>query len=666
MTDDVDPIEDRTRRSLVSLDGLAVPALGAIQVRTPRRQRFGAVGALASALVVVTAALLVGDALSAWRTDRAAASAGPTAVAPAGVTMKPDPRYGVLVRRPDKTLALVDELGKVLLTMPDSIDQAKTSPNGRYIALWTRTGAGAELRILDGVTRTIGAPLFTTAERFARQNEGLVWASDSSAVLVATTADDTAGSGSPLDVNLRAVTLNGDVRRVATYHTWVFAPLAWDRSANVISAVSFERFQPTAGTKLLRFKDDGSGNVDSQVASDSPMAADDAGRFVISSVSCPGVPTCRKFAVHDVATYGAVAQIELPPLLVDSGYWGVRFLPRSSDILTDFSRNVSAGSGRFGLEVYGDAGRAARRDLGDTVITSIKSQIVFPNAFPRADGSAVLYVHTKNDGTGDWDGEIVDVASAAHGPIAMQQPVATILLDPALVPAAAATIDDPTNCPTGTSPYLDVTRFPNAPDLHGAPTPEDALRAAYPTTASITKHPFGASESSPVWLIADNRTYLASVLPDGTWFVSTARLIACRALVAAEALDVVGYHFVVTLVDDPRYAPNATAGAAWTSAIPGLGVRCQWSRSGPTLTRAEDLFGPPAAVAPTGTAYAPVNSYRGDVAHGIPSSALQDRTVTMVCGVADDTGRHGVLIELTVTADGAHVSSRFVLRAWPE
>lgn len=431
-------VEARVRQSLGTLDAIDVPGLAAVTRRRPalRGRATRTVSALGATAAVLIFALIVGAQLSTWRATLSQPSAGPGITAGQIAT---DERYGLLVGLPGDAITLVDELGRQL--MPTfvglSLHEARTSPDGRYIALWlatgTPTGSGFELRILDGVSRSLGDPLFVTPERFARSNEGLVWASDSSAVALATTLDPVANSAGDIRVNLRTIDRSGNVRTIATYTAFSLQPLGWDRGKKAILA----RAAPgqSGAVKYLRFADDGGASVAERTVSDTPLIANDAATFVAAMASCPPPGPCRSFTIHDAETYAVVAQIDLAasaPLTRPNANWAILFRPRSSDVIVYFSRTANpTRPGVFGIELYPNAGRGARRDLGDlTVDARADGTVIAPNAFIRADGSATLYVHATDVAGGQWEGDLIDLVGRAHVQITTSgAPIATVLLD---------------------------------------------------------------------------------------------------------------------------------------------------------------------------------------------------------------------------------------------
>jgi hypothetical protein len=81
------------------------------------------------------------------------------------------------------------------------------------------------------------------------------------------------------------------------------------------------------------------------------------------------------------------------------------------------------------------------------------------------------------------------------------------------------------DCTNGT-PLMDIARFPQG-TTHGGATPTAAFQTEYPTVGSFDLFPYGSLVNAPVWIVAGTDTYLASILPDGTWFVSPAKFVRC-------------------------------------------------------------------------------------------------------------------------------------------
>ena len=81
------------------------------------------------------------------------------------------------------------------------------------------------------------------------------------------------------------------------------------------------------------------------------------------------------------------------------------------------------------------------------------------------------------------------------------------------------------DCTNG-SPNVDLARFPQG-TTHGGATPTVAFQTEYPTVGSFELFPFGSLVNAPVWIVAGTDTYIATILPDGTWFVSPAKFVRC-------------------------------------------------------------------------------------------------------------------------------------------
>ena len=76
---------------------------------------------------------------------------------------------------------------------------------------------------------------------------------------------------------------------------------------------------------------------------------------------------------------------------------------------------------------------------------------------------------------------------------------------------------------------LEQSRFPQGDSAkNGGATPEDALRRENPAITRFTLFPMGKDPKAPVWIVAGSDTFVATILTDGTWFVSPARFVRCR------------------------------------------------------------------------------------------------------------------------------------------
>jgi len=76
---------------------------------------------------------------------------------------------------------------------------------------------------------------------------------------------------------------------------------------------------------------------------------------------------------------------------------------------------------------------------------------------------------------------------------------------------------------------LHIDTFPRgATAANGGATPEAAFRMANPGIEQFSMLPMGKDPKAPVWIVAGSETFIATVLTDGTWFVSTAKFLGCR------------------------------------------------------------------------------------------------------------------------------------------
>ncbi|MDQ6719975.1 MAG: hypothetical protein M3003_04175, partial [Candidatus Dormibacteraeota bacterium] len=115
---------------------------------------------------------------------------------------------------------------------------------------------------------------------------------------------------------------------------------------------------------------------------------------------------------------------------------------------------------------------------------------------------------------------------------------------------------------------------------------------------------------------------------------------------AAQVVEVDGYRFTVQLLFDPAYGLHA-ADTARTSDLEGVGLRCTWTRTGPDVPDATELFGPIANPS-TPARWAPLRTgLGGDRSGGFPPTASPYANVTdVVCGMRDASGDHGVEINV--------------------
>lgn len=97
-------------------------------------------------------------------------------------------------------------------------------------------------------------------------------------------------------------------------------------------------------------------------------------------------------------------------------------------------------------------------------------------------------------------------------------------------PAIAAGLP---SCPQGTTPVLDIARYPNSPSK-GQPSVNAALAAANAelklniALERVSKVPFDDKPGAPVWIVAGDKSLIATQTPAGGWFVSPAKLVKCH------------------------------------------------------------------------------------------------------------------------------------------
>jgi hypothetical protein len=169
-------------------------------------------------------------------------------------------------------------------------------------------------------------------------------------------------------------------------------------------------------------------------------------------------------------------------------------------------------------------------------------------------------VHPTSTQVGrDWSGDLVGMGGA-RAPITIGQPVASVLLDSALVfgssvantspspapsPSSGAVVP-PTNmpiCPLGQAPHLDVELPPPPGDIPGTGSSdaETAFRRAFPNVTSYVAFQFGSDKplaslrdaKTLAWIVAGRETFLSQVIGDSNapnnWFAHRATMLECRA-----------------------------------------------------------------------------------------------------------------------------------------
>jgi hypothetical protein len=133
-----------------------------------------------------------------------------------------------------------------------------------------------------------------------------------------------------------------------------------------------------------------------------------------------------------------------------------------------------------------------------------------------------------------------------------------------------------------------------------------------------------------------------------------------------EAVTVVdGYHFGIKILNDPAFGPHASTPATF-STVAGVGFHCEWRREGPTVATATEVWGPTGAVVSTGARYSPLRSgATGARESGLPASAVIAASVTLICGLRDDSGDHGVIASFQLRKAGSsYTGERLSLAPW--
>ncbi len=117
-------------------------------------------------------------------------------------------------------------------------------------------------------------------------------------------------------------------------------------------------------------------------------------------------------------------------------------------------------------------------------------------------------------------------------------------------------------------------------------------------------------------------------------------------LAAVQVVEVDGYRFTVQLLFDPAYGLHALDAARWSD-LEGVGLECTWTRTGPDVPDATELFGPTANLSELAR-WTPLRTgLGGGRTGGFPVSASRDANVTdLVCGMRDASGDHGAEISV--------------------
>jgi len=448
---EVEVVEAELRRAFASLRHVAVPSLADLQ--SNRRSLWPSwlsrVGAAVAVTALLIAAIGFGQAMASWRIERAASSSRPTVSVGVGGQIQPDARYGFLARvgaGKSAILQVLDELGRPVSSGFGGISATKASPTGRYLALWSSSVSGAELRFFDAIGRSTGPVVVRTSERFAGSTTGLVWANDGSGVALVTTADPTGRGAGPLHGNVRLVERTGVVTLVATYRADSITPIAWDHTRGL---VTLSACVDGGACHYVVYRENGALVRDLAVP-DRPLLADSTSRFVVASADCVSQPPCRRFVVRDSESYGQVADISLPLGEGNLGVWGVEFRARSNDLIVYADRQATGRAIGFGVALYPDAGRGSRRDLGAITVDTSAGAASAPTLVQRGDGSAVYVARAAPDGT--WSGELIDLDTGAHGPFTGPQALVGLVLDRQLdVPEPQPSVAQPQRFPAGSA-----------------------------------------------------------------------------------------------------------------------------------------------------------------------------------------------------------------------
>lgn len=439
------PVERSVRTSLATLDRLAVPSLAA--VRSGRAEPRGARAArawartgaaLAAGALVLVIAVAVGGRLGAWRAERSGAEPS-RGVASSSAAL--DEAYGLLAASDDtgRTPALIDERGRPMGPTFSGVAGVRTSPNGRYVALALETSSGLEIRVLDGVTRTVGPPLLQGGTSYVlAANDSFAWSTDSSGLVIALKLRSEA-SRQVTRALVWIAELGNVARQIAMYDGADVRPTLWQRPAGLI-ALSATRTVTDASPHYVQMREDGALLRDDPVAS-VPVAADGTGRYVASYDGCQPAP-CTKIVVRSATTYAEVASIAVPS---DTNMSWFGFVPRSSDLLVQSARYTADRRVVGTLWLHPDQGRGQRRELA-SIDTAADASAASPWVLIRADGSAALYGLALRDGS--VQGELVTIPRGERSPVRIARSLAAVVLDPSREMAAPAATAAPSASPS--------------------------------------------------------------------------------------------------------------------------------------------------------------------------------------------------------------------------
>lgn len=453
MIDDRDPGLEQALRSRA--DALDVPWVPLRRSR-PKANRVTVFASLAAVLVL---AVIAGGALGARR-QSAVGTPGPGAAPP-----QVDARYGWLAfadadRAGD--LRLYDETGAARSAAIAVAGGAVVSPNGRYVAVWSEPGRGASstLRFVDAASGTIGPVVFATDEVLSGKalagNGAIAWASDSSAVVLATTPFVRLR---PVDESvhhtIRTVDLSGAVRVLGASDAPSVDPVGWDRVAD---RVAFKVGVNAPGKNgYWVFQPNGPALGPALTVDDVPIGTDSASRYVVSYRACAGCPPT--FVVHDFVTYDIVKEIPVAAAGA-SGDWSAQFRPGSSDLIVRTDTGVRTDM-TFKVTLYPDAGRGTPRVIDTLHIEDPAGVVSAPVFQVRADGSALFFGIRNHDGTAI--GHLIDLATGATTNLA-QRPVIAQAIASVVISSGIIETRPPVQPPASIAALFDRTpEFPGYP-----------------------------------------------------------------------------------------------------------------------------------------------------------------------------------------------------------
>jgi len=254
--------KDLTHLFVRDLDEIPLPARGAwrrVSGRETTLMRASRSLVTAGAVVAVLAiALLIGFQLRDRSTTAASPSASPTPSATAGTIVAPSASatlnatvapgagtynddFGFIMTDVVPAASVRAESGAPRPGLSFSAQGFAVSPDGKNVAYWT-VGAGSgpqQLRTFTTLGNATEQAWVTLAA--GQRGGGIAWSSDGAALLYSTETGNFGISGGANSATLNVYELAANGRHGTTIDTqtntgWLYRPIAWDRSANLVAA----------------------------------------------------------------------------------------------------------------------------------------------------------------------------------------------------------------------------------------------------------------------------------------------------------------------------------------------------------------------------------------------------------------------------------------------